>query len=80
MQQKWHSWAMTPNGDVSPAKTQLRRALIGMAVGVVLIVAFLVVSAVTNRLGLIGVGVGVVFVALNAGRAIWVMKRREGTN
>jgi hypothetical protein len=71
---------MTPNGDVSPAKTQLRRALIGMAVGVVLIVAFLVVSAVTNRLGLIGVGVGVVFVALNAGRAIWVMKRREGTN
>jgi hypothetical protein len=63
---------MTPNGDVSPAKTQLRRALIGMAV--------LVVSAVTNRLGLIGVGVGVVFVALNAGRAIWVMKRREGTN
>ena len=69
---------MTPNGDVSQAEAQLRRALIGMAVGVVLIVAFLVVSAVTNRLGLIGVGVGVVFVALNAGRAIWVMKRREG--
>lgn len=80
MEQKWHSWAMTPNGDVSPAKAQLRRAFIGMAVGVVLIVAFLVVSAVTNRLGLIGVGVGVVFVALNAGRAIWVMKRREGKN
>jgi hypothetical protein len=78
MQQKWHSWAMTPNGDVSPAEAQLRRALIGMAVGVVLIVAFLVVSAVTNRLGLIGVGVGVVFVALNACRAIWVIKRREG--
>ena len=78
MEQKWHSWAMSPNGDVSPAKAQLRRALIGMAVGVVLIVAFLVVGAVTNRLGLIGVGVGVVFVALNAGRAIWVMKRREG--
>ena len=80
MERKWHSWAMTPNGDVSPAKAQFRRALIGIAVGVVLIVAFLVVSAVTDRLGLIGVGVGVVFVALNAGRAIWVMKRREGKN
>ena len=78
MEQKWHSWAMSPNGDVSPAKAQLRRALIGMAVGVVLIVAFLAVSLVTSQLALIGVGVGVVFVALNAGRAIWVMKRREG--
>ena len=71
---------MTPNGDVSPAKAQFRRALAGIAVGVVLIVAFFVVSAVTDRLGLIGVGVGVVFVALNAGRAIWVMKRRGGKN
>ncbi|NRD26190.1 hypothetical protein [Frigoribacterium sp. VKM Ac-2836] len=78
MEQKWHSWTMTPNGDVSPAKAQLRRALIGITVGVVLVVAFLVVSAVTDRLCLIGVGVGVVFVALNAGRAIWVMKQREG--
>ena len=78
MGQKWHSWAMTLNSDVRPAKAQLRRALIGMAVGVVLIVAFLVISAVTNRLGLIGVGVGVVFVALNAGRAVWVMRRRQG--
>jgi len=69
---------MTFNGDVSPAEAQLRRALTGIAVGVVIIVAFLVVTAVTDRLGLIGVGVGVVFVALNTGRAIWVMKRREG--
>jgi len=70
MERKWHSWAMAPHGDVRPAEAQLRRALIGMAVGVVLIVAFLAVSLVTSQLALIGVGVGVVFVALNAGRAI----------
>jgi len=56
---------------------RLRLRLIGAAVGVLEVVAFAVVSAMTDLRGFTGIGIGIVTIVVFGGQAIWALAQRR---
>jgi hypothetical protein len=55
----------------------LRAAVVGAIFGAIMIVAFSLVTAFTNLAGLSGIGIGVVFLLMYGGRALWLLRKRR---
>jgi len=71
---------MRPRPHPNQIRMQLRLGLIGVAVGVLEVVGFAVISATTDLNGFTAIGIGIVMIVVFGGQAIWALAQRRPTD